>query len=167
MNFPSRAKRIGTGLGRVLEYLCYLTLTVLALGPILWILSMSLKTQREFITDPFGVPPYFRLDNYIELISDKQIIVFFENSFFITFFSMLLVLSLGGLAAYAIARIPFRGHQLLFILFLIGNTVPIIAVVIPLFILVHDLGLGGTRWSIILPFVAMNMGITDGPASIG
>jgi ABC-type glycerol-3-phosphate transport system permease component len=48
----------------------------------------------------------------------------------------------------------------MFILFLFGESIPIISLIIPLYILVNRLGLGGSRWSIIFPFVAMNLGIT-------
>jgi len=132
----------------------------MAIGPVLWIFSMSLKTQREFIRNPFGIPRSILLENYLNLINDVQIIAFFKNSIFITLFSMIIVLTFGALASYAISRITFKGRELLFILFLIGNTIPIISVVVPLFILVHSIGLGGSRWSIIFSFVAMNLGVT-------
>ncbi|MFC2055321.1 carbohydrate ABC transporter permease [Chloroflexota bacterium] len=83
---------------------------------------------------------------------------FAVNSVLITSAAMIILLTTSILAAYAIARINFKGANILFILFLMGDMVPIVVIIIPLFMLNKILGLSASRWSLILPYAAGSMG---------
>ena len=70
---------------------------------------------------------------------------------------MALLLVTGTLAAYALARYPFRGNDLIYLYFLTGIMVPIRLAIIPLFILMRDLHLLDTHWSLILVYAASGL----------
>jgi raffinose/stachyose/melibiose transport system permease protein len=154
------AKSIQNELGSILQFVIFMLISTLTIGPLFWIITISLKTKREFYSSPFTLPQAFRFDNYSRIINDDLVQGFFVNSVIITGLSLVLVLIFGSLAAYALAKIEFRGSTGLFFLFLMGNAVPIITVIIPLYILINRMGLGESRWGIIFPLVAMNIGIT-------
>lgn len=144
----------------VFRYLIFIAVTIVTIGPILWIFSMSFRTRQEFAVDPFGLPSGLYLGNYLKILQDEQMTQFLLNSILVTSVSLVILLTTSILAAYAISRIEFRGRNFLFVLFLMGDMVPIIVMIIPLFILVKFLGIGQTRWAIIMPYVAGSMGFS-------
>lgn len=146
--------------GELIRNMIYLVVTIVTIGPLMWILSMSFRTRQEFSADPFGLPTSFYLDNYLKVIQDEQMSQFLVNSIIVTSVSLVILLSTSILAAYAISRIEFTGRNFLFVLFLMGDMVPIIVLIIPLFILIKFLNIGQTRWALIMPYVAGSMGFS-------
>lgn len=130
------------------------------LGPLLWILTLALRPQREFLNDPFALPRRVYLDNFVTIFTNERMAQFLLNSVITTAGAVLLVVGASTLAGYALARIPFRGSRFLLMLYLIGETIPVFVVLIPLFILIQLLRLSGSRWSLVLTYAAMNMGIS-------
>jgi raffinose/stachyose/melibiose transport system permease protein len=144
----------------VFRYIVLSLGAIISLFPFLWVLVLSFKTKQEFFAQPFALPESIDLVNYKLLLGDQRIIGFLQNSFFVSIVSVLVVVSAATLAAYALARIDFPGSQALFILFLIGDTIPLFVVLIPLFIFIQSIGLSGTWISLIMPYAAMNMGLS-------
>jgi ABC-type glycerol-3-phosphate transport system permease component len=148
------------GLALSLQYGAYATAAVTTIGPVLWIVLLSFKSRREFTNHPFALPESLNFENYLAVFHQEDVLVFLMNSLIDVAAAMAIVLVASTLAAYAIARIPFRGRNLLFMIFLIGDSIPLIVIVIPLFVLVDRIGLSGSRFAIILPSAAMNMGLS-------
>ena len=73
---------------------------------------------------------------------------------------MALILTLGTMAAYAIARYRFTGASFLLMFFLAGLTLPLKLAIIPLFILMRDLGILNTRAALVVIYVAMGLPTT-------
>jgi ABC-type glycerol-3-phosphate transport system permease component len=138
----------------------YGLLAILTLGPLLWLLSMSFRSRKEFAADPFGLPTSLYSENYLKIIQDDQMAQFLINSVIVTTIALILLLSTSVLAAYAIARINFKGRNFLFVLFLMGDMIPIIVLIIPLFMLNKFLGIEQSRWALILAYVAGSMGFS-------
>jgi ABC-type glycerol-3-phosphate transport system permease component len=141
------------------KYLGLSILGVIMIGPLFWIVTMSLKTKREFISNPLALPSEMNFENFLRIFSEEKMLRFFENSVFITIISVGIVLLASMLAGYALARINFPGNRLLFTMFLIGDAIPIFVVLIPLYLYIQAIGISGTYWSIFLPYSAMNMGL--------
>lgn len=131
--------------------------TLLVLLPMVFMLLSSLKTTREIFQRPFAFPGVFRWDNYAEVWGAAHFGVYFRNSLIVTLASMVLILASATLAAYALGRYQFRGNDLIFLFFLSGIMVPIRLAVIPLFILMRDLRLLETFWSLILVYAASGL----------
>lgn len=160
MNVQARITLTEIRWGQLLRYAIYVLVAIVTLGPLLWILSISLRTRGQFAADPFGLPTQFYLENYLKIIQDEQMTRFLINSIIVTSVSLVILLSTSVLAAYAISRIDFKGRNFLFVLFLMGDMVPIIVLIIPLFILIKFLDIGQSRWALILPYVAGSMGFS-------
>ena len=145
--------RVGAGLAQAL----LAANTLLVVLPMAFMVLSSFKTTREIFQRPFALPAVMRWDNYAALWGAAHFAVYFRNSLIVTVASMALILGAGTLAAYALGRYQFRGGDLLFLFFLSGIMVPIRLAVIPLFILMRDLRLLDTFWSLILVYAASGL----------
>ncbi len=155
----TRAGPVG-GLGEVARHAGFGLLSLATLGPIVWVALLSFRTRREIATAPFALPTHFDLGNYAAVFRQPEILVFLANSLITVSGALAIVLVASTMAAYAIARIDFPGRQVLFVVFLIGDSIPLIVIIVPLFIIVQRLGLAGSHLAIIFPYAAMNMGVS-------
>lgn len=133
---------------------------LVTIGPVVWLLSISVKTQAEYTDSPFGLPTAFHFDSYAAILTDSAFLRYAWNSLLVTSSSVFVILVLSTLAAYALARIEFLGNRLLFIAYLFGNVVPIFLILVPLYILLARTGLGGTLVALILAYTAASLGIS-------
>ena len=114
--------------------------------PIAWIFINSLRSSPEFIMNPFGIPWLFTgdahgqvdpaaavVENYRKAWVDSQFSTFFFNSVIVTGVSLFFILAISSMAAYVIARFPFRWNNTLFLYFVSGMMVPAQLLLIPLF----------------------------------
>jgi len=131
--------------------------TVLMLAPIVIMVMSGFKTQAEIFTQPFALPDFGNLANYIAIWENTNFVRYLLNSVFVTGSSMLLILVLGTMAAYAIARYEFVGSAIVLLFFLAGLTLPLKLAIIPLFILMRDLGVLNSQLSLILVYTAMGL----------
>ncbi|WP_167142371.1 carbohydrate ABC transporter permease [Canibacter zhoujuaniae] len=144
------AKRFGAN---TLAYALLLVSAVLAVSPFLIALSGSLKTQSQFVTgQPLDLPSPVTFENYVRLFTTTD----FTNALLVTS-GVVLVTATGQiftsiLAAYAFARLRFKGRDVLFWLYLATMMIPAAVVFIPLFLMMAQLGLRNSFWGIVLPF---------------
>ncbi|HTD45983.1 MAG TPA: carbohydrate ABC transporter permease [bacterium] len=131
--------------------------SLLVLLPMFFMVLSSFKTTREIFQRPFGFPARWTWQNYTGVWEAAHFGIYFRNSLAVTVAAMALLLVTGTLAAYALARFPFRGNDLIYLYFLTGIMVPIRLAIIPLFILMRDLRLLDTHWSLILVYAASGL----------
>jgi raffinose/stachyose/melibiose transport system permease protein len=137
-----------------------LVVAVGTLGPLLWIVGISLMSTREFAADPLAAFRHLDFGNYTDVLTDSQLLTFARNSLVVTGSAVAIVLVCSTLAGYALARIRFAGAPLLFAVFVASNSVPIMLMVVPLFVLLTWLDLSNSLLALILPYSAMTMGIS-------
>mgnify|MGYP005834990589 CR=1 FL=1 len=125
--------------------------------PLFNMVVSSLKTTREIFQNPFGFPLAPQWQNFWIVWVEKGFYRYFGNSLWVTFLSMVFVLLFGSMASYGLSRYSFRLSLLLYLLFLSGIMLPLKAAIIPLFILIKNLGLMDRHLSIILIFIAMGL----------
>jgi len=143
--------------GRFALYLA-LALSALIFGyPLLWMLIGAGKSMSDFFADLWWFVPPYRWSNFTEAWSAGSIGRYLANSVFVTAASIVLNLLVVYPLAYALARIRFQGHRLVYGLYAICLFVPVQLMVIPLFSLEKDLGLLDTYWGLILPYAATTM----------
>ena len=131
--------------------------TVLMLAPIGIMLISGFKTQSEIFTQPFALPNFGNLTNFLAIWENTNFLRYLFNSVLVTGSSMVLILVLGTMAAYAIARYEFFGASIVLLFFLAGLTLPLKLAIIPLFILMRDLGILNNQLSLIAVYVAMGL----------
>ncbi|MDK3158211.1 carbohydrate ABC transporter permease [Anaerolineae bacterium CFX9] len=145
---------------RIIWYVLLVVMVALALAPILWMLSTSLKPETEIISTEINwIPRQFTFTHFETILTSYPIARWLFNSLFVSTAATALVLLLDSLAGYAFARMEFRGRNALFMLILSMLFVPIQVTVVPLFILFSRMGLTNTYWALILPVGANVTGV--------
>lgn len=133
--------------------------SLVVLIPIWTMLINSVKPSREIFRNPFGLPSVFTFDGYINAWTAGRFDLYFRNSIFVSVVSLLLIVLLGSLAAYALANWRSRVSGLLYIYFIAGLMIPIRLGTINLFQIIQQLGLIDSLAGLVPVYVAMGMPI--------
>ncbi|MBN8889738.1 MAG: sugar ABC transporter permease [Rhodospirillales bacterium 70-18] len=127
------------------------------LYPLFVMVISAFKSNAEIFTSPFALPAGFDLTNAARVWNETSFVLYLGNSVIVTTASVAAILVCATMAAYAIARYPFRLSGAVFLFFLSGLMVPLKLAVIPLFIQLDGLGLIDTRAGLVLVYVAMGL----------
>ena len=129
---------------------------LLALIPVLWIVSLSFKTPTA-ITDPSFLPSQWTTSNYSGILKSAEFIRPLINSIGIGVIATFIAVVLASMAAYAVARLRFPGKSVLIGVSLLIAMFPAIALATPLFNIERILGLFDTWPGLIIPYVATGL----------
>lgn len=122
-----------------------------ALGPYLWMVLTSLKPDAEISTFPPNyLPRELTFSHYEALTARTNFLVHLLHSFIVAFGAVALGLGVSVPAAYAFSRFRFRARNALLVSFLVINMVPVVLLIIPLFVLMRQLGLLDTFFGIVM-----------------
>lgn len=124
--------------------------------PIYYLIVTTLKTPQEATTNPLSLPNSLKIENYVNAWTQMEFPRAFANTFIITASAVLLVVLLGSMAGYALARTKTKYSSAIFLLFLAGLTVPFQMNIVSLYRIVKGLGLMNTLLAVILVDVAVN-----------
>ncbi len=130
---------------------------VFMLLPLGVMLLSAFKTNAEIFTSPFALPAAWNLDNLTAVWTGTDFAVQLANSALVTSASVALLLTIGTMAAYALARYRFRGRDWLMLFFLSGLMLPLKLAIIPLFLQLDALHLIDTRAGLVLVYTAMGL----------
>jgi putative chitobiose transport system permease protein len=134
---------------------------VLMLLPLLWLVSTSLKGVSEniFTSPPALFPSQPSLAAYGQLFAANPMLTYLRNSAVVSALAVLANLLFCSLAAYPLARLRFRGRGLVLALVVATILIPFQVVMIPLYLLMVQLGLRNSLWALIRPQAATAFGI--------
>lgn len=128
--------------------------------PFLWSLSTALKPLGEaLVYPPIWIPHPLLWKNFVTTWHIVPMARWFYNSFFVAVVVVLGNLVFDSLAGYALARIRFRGNGFIFIAVVSMLMIPFQAIMLPVYILIRDMGLINTHWGMILPTIVSAMGV--------
>lgn len=150
----SRQRRAGIRLSRWGLYLLLAALTITTIIPILWMIENSLKTQTEFLQNAWLWPSHPTLTAYFGLFQEADFGRYFGNSVIIVISSVAMILLFGAMAAFALARYRFRGQYSVLGYLLLGQMIPVTVLIVPLFLIVRDLGMLNTYIGLIFAHTA-------------
>ena len=131
--------------------------TFIMLAPILIMVFSAFKSTQEIFKAPFGIPDFANLVNFAKIWEQTNFLQYLLNSFVVTGASMALILTLGTMAAYALGRYRFFGASFILMFFIAGLTLPLKLAIIPLFMLMRDLGILNNQLSLIFVYTAMGL----------
>jgi raffinose/stachyose/melibiose transport system permease protein len=132
-------------------------ISLLTFIPFFWVIATSVKDRKEVTYNRLGFPQSFHPENYLRAWTEGHFEIYFKNSLIQVFPTVVAILFLSLMAAYAFAQFKFPGKEGLFTLFLVGLTIPVGVLIIPLFYQMLDLKLINTLWAIILPQIAIGL----------
>ena len=131
--------------------------TFIMLAPILIMIFSAFKSTQQIFKSPFGLPDFTNLVNFSKIWTQTNFLHYLLNSLVVTSASMVLILTLGTMAAYALGRYRFFGAGFILMFFIAGLTLPLKLAIIPLFILMRDLGILNNQLSLIFVYTAMGL----------
>ena len=138
----------------IVQAVIYVVLTALAvftLIPFVWMISSSLKLDREVFSYPMKwIPETFRWENYSLIWQKVPLLTYFKNTAFIAIVVTFLQTLTSSFAAYAFAKLNFRGRDTLFVCYIATIAVPWQAYMLPQFIMMRSMGLYDTLWAMVV-----------------
>ncbi|MCM3749598.1 carbohydrate ABC transporter permease [Paenibacillus pasadenensis] len=136
-------------------YLLLAVLVVTQVYPLLWLVLYSFKTNEEILGGSFfALPQTPRLANYTEAYEAGNYLQYLFNSVFVTVITMIVVIVLASMVAYAISRFRWKLAPVALLVFMLGLMIPMQATLLPLMVMFKEMGILNTRWSLILPYIA-------------
>lgn len=127
------------------------------LYPIVIMFLSGFKSNAEIYSTPFALPQSWSLTNIETIWEHTNFPRYLVNSLIVTTSSVAAIVTIGTLAAYALARYRFRGAEALYLFFLAGLMVPLKLAIIPLFIQLKTLELIDTLPGLVLIYTAMGL----------
>ncbi len=147
---PASRKRRRISGQRIALYLTAIAITAVMLLPFFWMLSASLKLDREVFSFPIQwIPPQPRWQNFIEIWQKIPLALFIWNTSKITVIVTALQLLTSSFAAYAFAKLRFPYKNLLFLGYIATIAVPWHVYMVPQFLMMREFGLNNTHLAII------------------
>ncbi len=136
----------------LLLHICLIMGSLLMLLPFIWMISTSLKEAREVFTfPPQWIPSKLNWSNYTKALTAMPFGRFYINSFIVAISTTLITIVTSSLAAFAFARLKFKGRDTLFLVYLTTLMIPFTVLLIPNFILVRYLGWYDSYAALIFP----------------
>ena len=134
---------------------------IYCLIPVAWVFVATTKSREELFTTFTFAPGTGLFQNLADLFAygNGQFGLWAANSVFYAGFGALLSTLVSAMAWYALAKFEFRGRALIFYSILAGVLIPGITLAVPQYLLLSQLGLAGTAWSVLLPSVISPFGI--------
>ncbi|RKE21073.1 carbohydrate ABC transporter permease [Streptomyces sp. TLI_171] len=150
-----------TGENRVMTWVWNtvgLAIAVVMGFPIYWMVLTTFKTNKDLIAqDPTFWPSSFSFDSYKTIFDDTEFLPSLQNTVIITIGSVVLGLVVGFLAAVAVARFNFRGRNFFIVTMLVVQMVPLLAIIVPLFVVMNNANMTGSALGVILAYLVFTV----------
>jgi raffinose/stachyose/melibiose transport system permease protein len=151
-----RSRRLLTRIGLYLVALLVLAVIII---PLTFSILGGFRTNLQLVEDPVGLPNPWVGENYTAILKSGAFWRQVRNSTVIALLTVLLVVPAASLAAFVIARYVFRGRELVYGLFTLGLLFPVAVAILPLFIMLRQIGLLSNPLGVALPQAAFGLPI--------
>ena len=155
----SRRGRLGPFSNAPVYVLCA-ALAVIVIAPIAYVVMSGFRTNGQLASKPVGLPHPWVTHNYTKVVASGDFWRMVGNSIIIAAIATVLVVGVSALAAYPLARLQFRGRELIYTFFTFGLLFPIAVAALPLYLLLRQLHLDETLLGVALPEAAFGIPIT-------
>ena len=152
-----RRRRIAA---RTVLYVIAWIAAIATLVPLLYAILGGFRDTGQISNNPVALPDPWVFSNYTDLVQSSTFLRQVFNSTLIALVSTLLVVPLAALAAFIFARFNFRGRELFYTLFTLGLLFPVAIAILPIFIMVRNLGLLDNPLGVALPQAAFGLPMT-------
>lgn len=138
-------------LGKCVLYLVLIGMAVLALVPFAWMISSSLKLDKDVFRYPMvWIPAQPLWENYLTIWTRVPLLTYFKNTAIVAVAVTFMQILTSSFAAYAFAKLKFKGRDALFMAYIATIAVPWQVYMLPQFIMMRSIGLYDTLWALII-----------------
>ncbi|TDD45667.1 carbohydrate ABC transporter permease [Kribbella antibiotica] len=156
---PSSGAKEGRGVA-VTAHIALILWSLLVILPLLWTVLSSFKSTQEVLGNPLSLPGKLHFENYVNAWTTAGIGRYFFNTVIVVGAALVLVMVLGAMCAYVLARFTFPGNRLIYYSMLAGLTFPVFLAIVPLFFVLKNLSLLNTLPGLIITYVAFALPFT-------
>ena len=152
-----RTRRIGETVAR---YAVLLIVAAAVITPVVYAALGGFRDAPQLAANPVGLPDPWVFSNYTDSLTSPSFWVQLFNSTLVAGLSTIIVVMFAALAAFVIARRQFPGREVAYTLFTLGLLFPVTVAILPLLILIRDLGLLNNPLGLALPEAAFALPLT-------
>ncbi len=142
---------------KIFAYSTMILFTILAIGPLLWLLYSSFKPHAEIVRSPLGLPARWYIENFTRAWTQGSLGTYFINSILYSAIATTTTVLLALGSGYTFAKFNFGISRVLSAVYTLGLLVTVHSVIVPLFILETRIGIGNTRLGVIIPYIAFGL----------
>lgn len=160
---PAGARRIRAGrhwLTKPATWLVILAVLALTLVPMFFVIIGGFRSTAQLNENPAGLPHPWVWGNYVSVLTSSAFWQPVANSAIIAVVATATAVTVGAMAAFALSRYSFRGREGFYLLFIAGLLFPINAAVLPLYLLLQQIGLLDNLFGVALPEAAFQLPVT-------
>ncbi len=142
---------------KVINSIIKITLIIIGLTflfPLYWMVNLSFKSKSEVYDNPFGLPKEWVFNNYGDALEKFNFLRYLSNSVIYSIGTIIITILLGSMFAYCVSRMNWRFKNTALTYVSLGLIIPVQVVIIPLLIMVKNMGLKDTHLGLILPYSA-------------
>jgi raffinose/stachyose/melibiose transport system permease protein len=147
-------------IGFVFKWTFLIIFLLYSLAPLVWLCIASFKTNAEFVANPFSLPKAWQFQNYLKAVEISGIFGLYGNSIVISVSATTANLIIAGMISYSLSRFKFKGRESVFMLFAAGILVPLYALLVPHFHIIHVLNLADTHIGLVLVYTAIGLPVS-------
>jgi len=135
--------------------------SIIVVLPLVWVFLSSFKSNREIISgSPLALPSAWGIENFVAAWVDEKLGRALLNTTIVVLCALLLVMLLGAMCAYVLARFEFFGRRAIYYVMLAGLTFPVFLAIVPLFFVLQSMGVLNTLPGLIITYVAFALPFT-------
>jgi raffinose/stachyose/melibiose transport system permease protein len=146
---------VNSGRATIALYVFLTLFCLVNLFPLLWLIVSSFKSNTEIFAGILALPRDWTLDNYEQALAAGRLMQFGWNSVLVAVPTLVIVLLFGSMAAYVLSKV--MPNALLYNYFVLGIITPVHVLLIPMFMLMRQLGLTNSLYSLIITYSALNL----------
>lgn len=133
---------------------------ILTLVPVVYVVLGGFQTTAQLAEDPVGIPDPWIFSNYANILASSSFWRQVGNSVLIALLATVVVVVVGSLASFAIARYVFKGREIIYTIFTLGLLFPVGVAILPLYLMLRELGLLDSPLGVAIPQAAFGIPIT-------
>ncbi len=144
----------------ILKYALLLAVVLISIGPFLWVLLSSFKSNLEILNSAMAWPEGLRLSNYVMAFKIAPLAQFYGNSILVAVLGTILNLVVLGMSGYVIARFEFKGKKIIMSMVSMALLIPGAALLLPLYLTVRNVGLYDNVVGLILIYAGFGLPVS-------
>jgi raffinose/stachyose/melibiose transport system permease protein len=146
-------------LPRIFQYIILSVVALMVIIPIVMLIFGALKTRGEFMTRPYTPPIPPNWENFATVLSMSTFWTMLLNSFLVMLGTTTGVVIICSMTAFVLSRMKFRGQNLVFNFLTLGLMFPVAIAILPVYLVVRQIGLIDSLWGVILVQTAFQLSI--------
>jgi ABC-type glycerol-3-phosphate transport system permease component len=152
-----RSRHISQPGQKIVKQALLIIITMMALYPIYWMIVTAFKAHPDYLVNKFGFPRSIHFNNIVKAMRSGRFLRWFLNSIIITVGATFASTTIASFAAFAFAKMPFKGSNTILNFVISLMVVPPVVMIVPLFILYAQLGMNSTYQGIIILYTGLTM----------